>query len=51
MLREQALQAFTFLSKDIEWEDYRFDPQVVEEVHQELTDLKAQYDEVEQMTI
>lgn len=51
MRREQAIQAFAFLSKEIEWNDYRFEPEVIEDVHELILDLKEQYDEVEKMTI
>lgn len=51
MQREQAIAAFVFLAKEIEWDDYRFEPEVVEEVYDFTEELKDMYDEVEKMTV
>jgi hypothetical protein len=49
--RESALLAFLFLAKEIEWEDFRFEPEVIEEVYEITESLKDEYDDVEKMTI
>ena len=51
MKRESALLAFLFLAKEIEWEDFRFEPEVIEEVYEITESLKDDYDDVEKMTV
>ena len=51
MKRESALLAFLFLAKEIEWEDFRFEPEVIEEVYEITESLKDDYEDVEKMTV
>lgn len=49
--RETALAAFIFMAKEIEWDDFRFEPDVIEEVSDVIEGIKEDYEDVERMTI
>jgi hypothetical protein len=49
--RETALAAFLFMAKEIEWDDFRFEPDVIEEVSDVIEGIKEDYDDIERMTI
>ena len=49
--RETALAAFLFMAKEIEWDDFRFEPDVIEEVSDLIEGVKEDYEDVERMTI
>jgi hypothetical protein len=49
--RETALAAFLFMAKEIEWDDYRFEPDVIEEVSDMIEGVREDYEDVERMTI
>lgn len=50
--REQAIQAFLFLSREIGWAEFRFEPDVVEEVYSEMADeVRELYADMDRMSI
>jgi hypothetical protein len=39
------------MAKEIEWEDFRFEPDIIEEVSEVIDGVKEDYEDVERMTI
>ena len=44
------MATFVFIAKEILWDDYRFEPEVIEEVFELVDSLKLDYDGIEKLT-
>jgi hypothetical protein len=41
---------FKFLAMEIQWNDFLFDPDVIDEVYLRIEELKSEYDGIEKLT-
>ncbi|CDW77756.1 dynein heavy chain axonemal [Stylonychia lemnae] len=48
--KDSTIATFKFIAKEIKWDDYRFEPEVIDEVFDMTDQLKNEYDSIERLT-
>ena len=50
MQKDTTIATFKFIAKEIKWDDYRFEPEVIDEVFDMTDSLKNEYESIERLT-
>jgi hypothetical protein len=47
---DSATIAFQFIAKEIQWDQSRFDPYAIDQIYEDIEQLKVEFDDIEKLT-